>query len=183
MGKKRNKKLKLDTERINDEIKASKVRCVGENIPHNTDNGIIMLSELKKFANEINLDIVEINPNTKPIIVKIMDYSKFLYEKKRKLKDASKNTTTVKEIKLSAFIGDADYTRKIEQARKFLKNGDKVKISGFAKGRTASDMGDKLVELALKMVIELEDAGIVETIPKMQGRRLTGMVKPLKKKN
>ena len=172
------KKPRIDTENINQRIRAVEVRLVGDNV----DNGVMFTRKALALADELELDLVEISPNATPPVCKIMDYSKFLYEKKKKLKSNTKATTVIKEVRLSPFIGDADYQRKIKQAREFLLKGHKVKLTGQVSGRGFEDKADKVVALALKLVLDLTDVGLVESVPKFSGRRMVGIIKPGKKK-
>ena len=172
------RKPRIDTENINQRIRAVEVRLVGDNV----ESGVMFTRKALALADELELDLVEISPNATPPVCKIMDYSKFLYEKKKKLKHNTKPTTVIKEVRLSPFIGDADYQRKIKQAREFLLKGNKVKLTGQVGGRGFEDKADKVVALALKLVLELVDVGDVESVPKFSGRRMVGIIKPNKKK-
>ena len=175
------KKPKLDTENINERIRALEVRLVGENLG-DTEGGVMFTRKALAIAEDLGLDLVEISPKANPPVVKIVDYSKFIYEKKRALKNNVKTKSVLKEIRLSPFIGDADYHRKVKQAREFLERGDKVKLTAQVGGRNFNDLVDKVTTLALKLVLELDDISDVETIPKFSGRRMVSILKPSKKK-
>ncbi len=174
------KKIKLETERINDKIRATEVRCVGDNIPANDTHGIMYLNKVKELADELSLDVVEISPNANPVVVKIMDYTKFIYEKKQKLKSQKSTKTVVKGIRFTPNIGVSDLERKISEAKEFLEKGFKVKITSKAHGRKFEHMKDEATKIALDMVIKLNDVASVEVIPSFKGKNLTGILKPKK---
>jgi translation initiation factor IF-3 len=153
------------------------VRVVGDNV----ENGIYNLKEAIKMADEQELDLVEISPQANPPVCKIIDYKKFLYERKKKQKEIKAKSTkiVVKEIRLGPNIDDHDFNFKLKHAKKFLEDGAKVKIDVFFKGRTIiyKEKGELVL---LKFAQELEEYGKVEQLPKLEGKRMIMMVAPKK---
>ncbi len=141
------------------------------------------LDEAIRKAQEMELDLVEISPNAKPPVCKIVDYQKFLYNEKKRLKKIKANTAKVevKEIRFTPNTDDHDYNFKLKHAQKFLEQGNKVKAFVFFKGRSIvyKDQGEILL---LKMAEQLEDYGTVEQMPKLEGRRMTMIIAPKSKK-
>ncbi len=180
MSKKGGKKEQTLRYRINEQIRAPQVRLVGDNVEGG--NKIVPLEEALRLADELELDLVEINPKADPPIVKIVDYSKFLYEQKKKLKEQAKKAAKVeiKEIRFTPHTDEHDFDFKLNHARKFLEQGNKVKASVFFKGRSIlfKDQGRELLERLLE---ELADIAEPEQQPKMEGRRLIVILKPSKK--
>lgn len=136
-----------------------------------------------KFAEEAELDLVEISPNAKPPVCKIIDYKKFLYDQKKKQKEikAKAQKIVLKEIRFGPNTDDHDFEFKAKHARKFIEEGAKVKAFVFFKGRTIifKDRGQILL---LKLAQELEDIATVEAMPKMDGKRMFMYLAPKKKK-
>jgi len=134
------------------------------------------------MAIDMELDLVEISPNAKPPVCKIMDYKKFLYEEKKREKALKAKTTKVviKEIRFGPQTDDHDYQFKKKHAEKFLKSGAKLKAFVFFKGRSIifKDQGQILL---LRLAQDLEEFGTVEQMPKLQGKRMTMFIAPLKK--
>jgi translation initiation factor IF-3 len=156
------------------------VRVVGDNI----DNpGIYSLSEARKMADELELDLVEISPNADPPVCKIIDYKKFLYQQKKKQKEMKANAVkvVVKEIRFGPNTDDHDFQFKLRHAEKFLKEGAKVKAFVFFKGRSIlfKEQGEILL---LKLAQKLEEIGKVDQMPKLEGKRMTMFISPKKKK-
>ncbi len=166
--------------RINEQIRAAQVRLVGENIEGGSR--IVSIDEALQMADELDLDLVEINPKADPPIARIVDYSKFLYEQKKKLKEQAKKAAKVeiKEIRFTPHTDEHDFQFKTNHARKFLEQGNKVKASVFFKGRSIlfKDQGRELLDHLLD---ELSDIAEPEQRPKMEGRRLIVILKPIKK--
>ncbi|MCX7696711.1 MAG: translation initiation factor IF-3 [Bacteroidales bacterium] len=166
-----------DEYRINEEIKAPEVRLVGDNV----QNGIYPIKEALRIADELGLDLIEIAPQANPPVCKIQDFSKFIYEKKRKLKEQKAKTVqvTVKEIRLSPNIDDHDFEFKLKHAINFLKEGNKVKVDVFFKGRTIlyQDRGEMIL---LKFADALSEYGKVESLPKLEGKRMIMIIAPRK---
>src|SRR5690606_16171626 len=158
--------------RINQHIRATQVRVVGENI----EPGVYSLEEARKMAEELEVDLVEISPNADPPVCRLVDYNKFLYEKKKKDKEqkAKAKQTEVKEIRFTPNTDDHDFEFKLKHAIKFLQDGDKVKTFVQFKGRSIlfQDRGQLLL---LKFAEKLADYGTLESMPKMEGRRMLAM--------
>ena len=131
----------------------------------------------------MELDLVEISPNAKPPVVRIIDLNKFLYEKKKKEKEmkAKAAKTVIKEIRFGPNTDEHDFEFKLRHAQKFLEEGSKVKAYVQFRGRTIvfKDRGELLL---LRMIKELEEFGAAEALPKMEGRRMIVVVAPKKKK-
>jgi translation initiation factor IF-3 len=152
---------------------------VGDNV----EMGVYPVREALKKAEEIGLDLVEISPNADPPVCKIIDYKKFLYEKKKreKVMKAKASKVVVKEIRFGPNTDDHDYEFKKKHAEKFLKDGAKLKAYVFFKGR-AIVYKDKGEILLLRLAQELEDYGKVEQMPKLEGKRMTMFIAPKAKK-
>ena len=134
------------------------------------------------MAEERNLDLVEIAPNADPPVCKIIDYSKFLYDQKKKQKElkSKQQKVVVKEIRFGPNTDEHDFEFKLNHAHKFLEEGSKVKAYVFFKGRTIvfKERGELLL---LKFAKELSDLGAVEQLPKLEGKRMIMMINPKKK--
>ncbi len=177
--------------RINDFIRVPEIRLVGENmeeiskaVGYKVDPGTIFPTrKVKTWANEMGLDLVEISPNAKPPVCRIIDYKKFLYDKKKKEKEikAKAIKTVVKEIRFGPNTDEHDFEFKLRHAQKFLEEGAKVKAYVHFKGRTIvfKERGELLL---LRFLKELEESGSAEALPKMEGRRMIVIVTPKKKK-
>ncbi|WP_342156201.1 translation initiation factor IF-3 [Joostella sp. CR20] len=165
--------------RTNREIRVPEVRLVGDNV----EMDVYPTKEALAKAEELGLDLVEISPNAKPPVCKIMDYKKFLYEQKKREKalKAKASKVVVKEIRFGPNTDDHDYDFKKKHAEKFLKEGAKLKAYVFFKGRSIvyKDKGEILL---LKLASELEDIGKVEQMPKLEGKRMTMFIAPKKTK-
>lgn len=135
------------------------------------------------MANEAELDLVEISPKANPPVCKIIDYKKFLYEQKKKQKEmkAKAQKVVVKEIRFGPNTDDHDFEFKLKHAEKFIKEGAKVKAYVFFKGRSIlfKDQGQILL---LKLAQSLEEIATVESMPKMEGKRMIMMLSPRKSK-
>ena len=153
------------------------VRVVGENI----QTGIYNIKEALKMAEEQGLDLVEISPSANPPVCKVVDYKKFLYEKKKKQKEikAKSAKVVVKEIRLGPNIDDHDFNFKMKHAIKFLQEGAKVKVDVYFKGRTIiyKEKGEYIL---LKFASDLEEYGKVEQLPKLEGKRMIMVIAPKK---
>ncbi|MFO8128475.1 MAG: translation initiation factor IF-3 [Bacteroidales bacterium] len=164
-----------DRFRINEQIRAPMVRVVGGNV----ENGIYDVKEAQAMADKHALDLVEISPGASPPVCKIIDYKKFLYEKKKKEKEIKAKTAkvVVKEIRLGPNIDDHDFNFKLKHAIKFLQDGAKVKVDVFFKGRTIiyKEKGEYVL---LKFAHELEEYGKVERLPKLEGKRMIMIIAP-----
>ena len=164
--------------KINEKIYSKKVRLVRDG----QEPLICDTSEALEIARESGLDLVEVSPNAEPPVCRIIDYQKFLYDKRKKEKEnkRSKSTSAMKEIKMTPNIGDHDYLFKAKQASGFLEKGNKVKITVFFKGRTIlyREQGEMLM---LKFSQEVTDFGRVEQLPKMEGKYMSMILVPKKK--
>ena len=169
------KKEQQQAHRTNHMIKVPEVRLIGENI----EPGIYGLVEASKMAKEQSLDLVEISPGAKPPVCRIIDYNKFLYEEKKKKKEmkAKSKTSEVKEIRFTPNTDDHDFDFKVKHAEKFLKEGDKVKAHVQFKGRAImfKERGELLL---LKFADSLKDVGALESMPRMEGKRMLVMFAP-----
>ena len=145
------------------------------------DKGILSLREALEMADRVDLDLVEIAPAVQPPVCKIIDYSKFLYDKKKKQKELKSKAAKVviKEIRLSPNTDDHDFNFKLKHAIKFLQDGEKVKVDVFFKGRSIiyKEQGEIIL---LKFADELSEYGTVESLPKLEGKRMIMMVVPKK---
>jgi len=134
------------------------------------------------MAEDQELDLVEISPNAKPPVCKIIDYKKFLYEQKKKQKElkSKQSKVVLKEIRFGPNTDDHDFQFKLNHAKKFLSEGSKLKAFVFFKGRSIvfKDRGEILL---LKFAQELEEYGVVETMPDLQGKKMIMMINPKKK--
>jgi translation initiation factor IF-3 len=167
--------------RTNHMIRVAQVRLVGENV----EVGVYSIQDALKMAQEQALDLVEISPNADPPVCKIIDYNKFLYEKKKKEKEmkAKSKASEVKEIRFTPNTDDHDFDFKAKHAEKFLKDGDKVKAYVQFKGR-AIQFKERGELLLLKFAERLNEVGVLEGLPKMEGKRMLAIwaPKPQKKK-
>jgi len=140
------------------------------------------LPEAIKLADEMELDLVEISPKAVPPVCRIVDYKKFLYEQKKKQKElkSKQSKIVIKEIRFGPNTDDHDFDFKLKHARKFLEEGAKVKAYVFFKGRTIvfKERGEILL---LRFAQELEEVGLVEQMPKLEGKRMIMMINPKKK--
>lgn len=161
--------------RINERIRVPQVRLVGDNVTV----GVYPLEEARRIAQQQELDLVEISPNADPPVCKVIDYKKFLYEKKRKEKEMKANAkqSEVKEIRFTPGTDDHDFDFKSKHAEKFLKDGNKVKAYVQFKGRAImfKDRGELLL---LKFAERLTEVGVLEGMPKMEGKRMLVMFAP-----
>ena len=155
---------------INEQIRDKEVRLIG---PDGEQLGIMSAKEAYFKAKDANLDLVKITPTAKPPVCKIIDYGKYRYELARKAKEAKKKQKTVetKEIRLSPNIDTNDLNTKVNQARKFLSKGAKVKVSLRFRGREMAhrDVGREILDSFYK---ELEDVSTVDKPAKMEGRSM-----------
>ncbi|HEY4968132.1 MAG TPA: translation initiation factor IF-3 [Puia sp.] len=165
--------------RTNNMIRVPNVRLVGENVTV----GVYPTAEAQKMAQDQALDLVEISPNADPPVCKIIDYNKFLYEKKRKEKEmkAKSKASEVKEIRFTPNTDDHDFDFKAKHAEKFLKDGDKVKAYVQFKGR-AIQFRERGELLLLKFAERLNEVGVLEGMPKMEGKRMLAIWAPKSQK-
>ncbi|GAB3011708.1 translation initiation factor IF-3 [Niabella terrae] len=161
--------------RINHFIRVPQVRLVGDNV----EPGIYATQEALKMAQGKELDLVEISPTADPPVCKIIDYNKFLYDKKKKEKEikAKSKATEIKEIRFTPNTDDHDFDFKAKHAEGFLKDGNKVKAYVQFKGR-AIQFQDRGQLLLLKFAERLAEFGTLENMPKLEGRRMLAMIAP-----
>jgi len=175
---------------VNDKIRDEKVRLVGEDLEAISKAAgkelgpeVYDTRDVKGWAEDMGLDVVVISPNAKPPVVKIIDYNKFLYEKKKREKEIKAKTqkTVIKEVRFGPNTDDHDFEFKLNHAKGFLQDGAKIKAYVHFKGRAIvfKDRGELLL---LRFMKELEDYGAAEHLPKMEGRRMNVMIGPKKKK-
>ncbi|HZP14548.1 MAG TPA: translation initiation factor IF-3 [Nocardioides sp.] len=166
--------------RINDRIRVPEVRLVG---PNGETVGIVPTGDALRLAQEADLDLVEIAPMGKPPVCKLMDYGKFKYENAQKEREARRNQTNViiKEMKLRPKIDSHDYETKKGHVERFLKGGDKVKITIMFRGREQHrpELGFRLLQ---KLAEDIGELGFVESTPKQDGRNMVMVIGPSKKK-
>lgn len=163
---------------INQEIREKELRVVGSD---GEQLGIISSAEALKIAEEKDLDLVMISPNAKPPVCKIMDFGKFIYEQSKKEKEAKKNqkVVSIKEVRVSLTIEEHDIDIKAKNARKFLLDGDKVKITVRFRGREMElgHIGQRILD---NFAAKLEDVCLIEKRPKREGRNMTMVLGPKK---
>ncbi len=156
------------------------VRVVGENIE---TPQVMRIQDALILADELDLDLVEISPNADPPVCKVIDFSKFLYQQKKKQKElkAKQTKIVVKEIRFGPQTDEHDYNFKLKHAKKFLTDGAKVKAFVFFKGRSIlfKEQGEILL---LRFAQDLEEDGKVEQLPKLEGKRMTMFISSKKKK-
>ncbi|MDE7110905.1 MAG: translation initiation factor IF-3 [Muribaculaceae bacterium] len=169
---------KQELHAINDRIRATEVRLVGDNV----EQGIYPIQQALRMADEQELDLVEISPNAEPPVCKILDYQKFLYQQKKHQKEqkAKAVKVVVKEIRFGPQTDDHDYNFKLKHAIGFLQEGAKVKAYVFFKGRSIlfKEQGEVLL---LRFANDLEEYGKVEQMPLLEGKRMIIMLSPKKK--
>jgi len=165
---------------INGAITAPMVRLVGDNIP---EPGVVPISKALQLADQLELDLVEISAKADPPVCKILDYQKYLYQQRKKAKEMKSNAAKVviKEIRFGPNTDEHDFQFKLKHAQEFLQEGSKVKASIFFRGRSImfADQGEKQL---LRFAVELEPYGRAENMPTLEGKRMTMMLAPLKKK-
>ena len=144
---------------------------------------ICSISEALEISKKLGLELVEISPNVDPPVCKVIDYKKFIYYQKKKLKTIQNKTqkVVVKELRFGPTTGEHDFEFKLKHARNFLQDGAKVKAFVFFKGRTIifKEQGQILL---LKLAQALEDVGIVEHMPKLEGKKMIMIISPKRKK-
>ena len=165
---------------INGQITAPQVRLVGDNIP---EPGIWPISKALELADSLELDLVEISAKADPPVCKILDYQKYLYQQRKKAKEMKSNAAKVviKEIRFGPNTDEHDFQFKLKHAAEFLQEGSKVKASIFFLGRSIifAEQGEKQL---LRCAVELEPYGRAENMPTLEGKRMTMMLAPIKKK-
>jgi len=165
---------------LNREISAPELRVNG---PENEPMGIMTLQEALRMAGDMDVDLVEIAPTASPPVARLMDYGKFKFQEQKKAHEAKlkQKVIDIKEVKFRPGTDDGDYNIKLRNIRRFLEDGDKVKITLRFRGR---EMTHQEIGMALVMKIreELGDSIVVESMPKLEGRQLIMMIAPGKKK-
>lgn len=166
--------------RINDRIRVPEVRLVG---PNGEQVGIVAIRKALDLAREADLDLVEVAPQAKPPVVKLMDYGKFKYESAQKAREARKNQANMalKEIRFRLKIDEHDYETKKGHVSRFLSGGDKVKVMIMFRGREQSrpEMGIKLLN---RLADDVSDLGSVESAPRVDGRNMVMVIAPTRSK-
>lgn len=169
------RRQKVAEHKINELITAQQVRLVGENI----EPGVFSREEALKMAKEQGVDLVEISPNADPPVCRIVEYNKFLYEKKKKDKELKAKTVkqVMKEIRFTPNTDEHDFEFKTKHAQNFLTEGAKVKAYVQFRGRSIvfKDRGELLL---LKLVDRLKEFGVVESLPKLEGNRMNIFINP-----
>ncbi len=168
--------------RVNEQIRVPEVRLIGDD---GTQYGVVSLDKAKEISADVGLDLVEVSPNAKPPVVKLIDYGKFKYQQQKKMAEAKKKQVTiqVKEVKFRPAIDIHDLNVKLKNVYRFLGNGDKVKMLMQFRGREMAHKNiglDKFKEI-IAGVVEETDA-VVEAPLKMMGNRAIAMLAPSKKK-
>ncbi|MFR9602671.1 MAG: translation initiation factor IF-3 [Rikenellaceae bacterium] len=171
---------KENPHRINNEINVPQVRLVGDNIE---ESRVMSIRDAIKLADEMELDLIEISPKADPPVCRIADYSKFLYQQKKKAKELKANQTKVvlKEIRFGPQTDDHDYNFKLKHAENFIKDGAKVKAYVFFRGRSIvfKEQGEILL---LRFATDLEEIAKVEAMPKLEGKKMNMILAPKNKK-
>ncbi|MCC5671070.1 translation initiation factor IF-3 [Kocuria rhizophila] len=166
--------------RINDRIRVPEVRLVG---PGGEQVGIVRVQDALRLARESDLDLVEVAPNAKPPVAKLMDFGKYKYEAAVKARESRKNqaNTVLKEVRFRLKIDTHDYETKVGHAKRFLSAGDKVKAMIQFRGREQQRpaMGVRLLE---RLAADVAEVGAVETNPRVDGRNMVMVIGPLKNK-
>jgi len=176
--------------RINHMIRVPEVRLVGDNLEviskvagRTVETGVYQTRMVQQWAEQLELDLVEISPNAEPPVCKIIDYRKFIYDKKKREKELKAKVvkTVMKEIRFGPNTDEHDFEFKVRHAKNFLDEGAKVRAYVHFRGRTIvfKDRGELLL---LKFLKELEDHGAAEALPKLEGRRMSVIITPKKKK-
>lgn len=174
--------------RINHQIRVPKIRLVGDNLEEigkavgkQITSDVYTTREALGFANALDLDLVEISPKADPPVCRVIDYKKFLFDRKKKEKELKAKTvkTVIKEIRFGPNTDDHDFNFKARHAEKFLQEGAKVKAYVHFRGRTIvfKERGEVLL---LRFVKHLEEFGTIESMPRMEGRRMFVMLAPKK---
>ncbi len=169
-----------DTTRINERIRVPEVRLIGDD---GKQVGVIKTDEALRYAQERNLDLVEVAADARPPVCRVLDYSKYKYEQEQKAKQARKHQkqVNVREMKLRPKIADNDYETKKGHVSRFLKHQDRVKITIMFRGRetTHPERGERLL---MRLAEDVAEIGIVEQRPNLDGRNMTMVLAPVKPK-
>lgn len=166
--------------RVNDRIRVPEVRLVG---PNGEQVGIVRIEDALRLAQEADLDLVEVAPTARPPVAKLMDFGKFKYESAIKARESRKNQaqTIIKEIKLRPKIDPHDYSTKKGHVERFLRQGDKVKVTIMFRGREQHrpELGLRLLQ---QLSADIDELGYVESLPKQDGRNMVMVVAPHKRR-
>ena len=169
-----------DATRINERIRVPQVRLISET---GDQVGVIPTEQALRYAQERDLDLVEVAAEARPPVCRVLDYSKYKYEQDQKAKAARKHQqqVTIREMKLRPKIATHDYETKKGHVRRFLDNGDKVKVTIMFRGRetTHPERGEQLL---MRLAEDVEDLGTIEQRPSLDGRNMTMVMNPLKAK-
>jgi translation initiation factor IF-3 len=167
-----------DNTRINDRIRVKEVRLIGDD---GQQIGVLPTEEALKYAQERDLDLVEVSPDSRPPVCRVLDYSKYKYEQAQKTKAAKKHQTqiTIREIKLRPKIGQHDYDTKKSHVTRFLKGADKVKVTIMFRGRER-EHPERGRELLMRLADEVQELGQIEQHPLQEGRNMTMVLGPTK---
>jgi translation initiation factor IF-3 len=167
-----------DSTRINERIRVPEVRLIDEN---GEQVGVMRTNDALRYAQERDLDLVEVAPDARPPVCRVLDYSKYKYEQAQKAKQARKHQTqiTVREIKFRPKIAQGDYETKKRHVERFLRHKDKVKITIMFRGREVTHP-ERGVMILDRLAEELADIGVVEQRPLQDGRNMTMMLGPSK---
>lgn len=161
---------------VNHEIKDKEVRVIA---PDGKQLGVMLTRDALRYAQEAQLDLVKIAPDTKPPVCKIMDFGKYKYEQSKREKEARKKQKiiSIKEIRMNPTIDEHDFQVRLKSAIKFLQDGDKVKVSIKFRGRqmTHTKLGEEVLN---KFVEGVKDYGFAEKEPKMEGRNMVVVISP-----
>ena len=169
-----------DETRINERIRVPQVRLVGED---GNQIGVVDTQQALRYAQERDLDLVEVAPDARPPVCRVLDYSKYKYEQEQKAKAARRHQkqVNVREIKLRPKIADNDYETKKNHVVRFLKGDDRVKVTIMFRGReqTHPERGERLL---MRLAEDVQELGTVEQAPQQDGRNMTMLLAPSKKK-
>jgi translation initiation factor IF-3 len=176
--------------KINEQIRALEVRLIGDNFEEMSnkigeliDVGVYPIRKALEFSEKLGLDLVEISPNANPPVCRLIDYNKFLYQKKKKEKEIKANTvkTVIKEIRFGPNTDDHDFDFKLRHAQKFLEEGSKVRAYVQFRGRAIvfKDRGELVL---LRFMKELDEFGAAEALPKLEGKKMMVIIAPKKTK-
>jgi len=167
-----------DTTRINERIRVPEVRVIGDD---GKQIGVMRTDEALRYAQERDLDLVEVAPEARPPVCRVLDYSKYKYEQAQKVKAARKHQTqiTIREIKFRPKIAEQDYATKKRHVERFLRHKDKVKITIMFRGRevTHPERGQMILD---RLAEELDDLAVIEQRPNLDGRNMTMLLGPSK---
>ncbi len=164
--------------RVNDKIRSREVRLVA---PDGGQIGVKPIEEARWLANELGMDLVEVAPDARPPVCRLMDYGKYKYEQSVRQRESRKKQTRtiIKEVKFRPKIDHHDYAVKMRRAIQFLDGGDKVKVTLMFRGReiTHPELGEKILR---RLIEDAKDHGEIESGPKLEGRNMTMQLTPLR---